>query len=191
MNISWHPTERVFIAEFSSDFQGDLAAVKEAGFKPLGVPPPWIWFAPSIKALNKLREKRPASGLTITPEALEVYKPLAEVEARNDAVKAQLAEQKKELKKKLQKEQKESAKCDWLPIGKEYLDKEDLPPIATFNRVYAPPPPPDLRCHICNQPVYIEYEKTVPPTCLWCETQLDLAQTSKIKLDNALNLREN
>jgi hypothetical protein len=190
VNISWHPTERVFIAEFSSDFQGDLTAVKEAGFKPLGVPPPWIWHAPSVKALNKLREKRPASGLTITPEALEVYKPLAEAEAKNDVVKAQLAEQKKELKKKLQKEQKESTRCDWLPVGKEYLSVEDLPAIAPFERAYAPPPPPDLKCRKCSQPIYF-YEQQNPPLCLWCETQLDLAQTSKIKLDNTFDLREN
>jgi len=184
VNISWHPTDHVFIAEFSSDFQGDLAAVKEAGFKPLGVPPPWIWHAPSIKALNKLREKRPTSGLTITPEALEVYKPLAEVEAKNDAVKKQLAEQKKELKKKLQKEQKESTKCDWLPIGKEYLDAEDLPQKPSLMSSFIPPSPPDLKCLKCQQPIYF-YELQSPPTCLWCEVQLDQSQTSKIVQNNA------
>jgi hypothetical protein len=175
VNISWSNNE--FVAEFSSDFHGDLEAVKSAGFRTNG-PPEWRWYAPNIKALNKLREKRPASGLTITIEALEVYKSLAEVEAKNDAVKAQLAEQKKELKKKLQKERKESAKCDWLPVGKEYLDKEDLPPVRPFERAYTPPSPPDLKCHICNQPVYF-YELQNPPTCLYCETQLDLTQTSK------------
>lgn len=173
MNISWHPVERVFIAEFD-DFHGDLEAAKAAGFKPLGVPPPWIWHAPApgIKALNRLRENRPASGLTISPDALEIYKPLAETEAKNAAVKAQLAEQKKELKKKLQKEQKESSKCDWLPVGKEYLDVEDLPPMPPSERAYIPPPPPDLKCRECNQPVYF-YEQQNPPLCLFCEKELD------------------
>lgn len=169
MNIRWDAVEHVFIAEFD-EFQGDLEAAKAAGFRPLGVPPPWIWHAPSpgIKALNRLREKRPASGLTISPEALEVYKPLAEAEAKNDAVKKQLTEVKKKLKKTL----KESAKCDWLPIGKEYLDVEDLPPRPSLVSVYTPPTPPDLKCLECSQPVYF-YEQQNPPLCLWCEKELE------------------
>ena len=101
MNIRWDTAERVFIAEFSQDFAGDLEAAKTAGFKPLGVPPPWVWHAPSpgVKALNRLRANRPASGLTITTEARLVYEPLAETEAKNEAVRAQLAEIKKQRKR--------------------------------------------------------------------------------------------
>jgi hypothetical protein len=168
MNIVWDSSAREFVAEFD-DFHGDLEAVKAAGFRTTG-PPEWRWHAPSpgIKALNRLRQNRPASGLTISPEALEVYKPLAEIEAKNDAVRKQLAEQKKKVKK----EQRESAKCDWLPVGKEYLEASDLPPMPPMERTYVPPPPPDLKCRECNQPIYM-YEQQNPPLCLWCEKELD------------------
>jgi len=184
MNIVWDNSAREFVAQFD-DFHADLEAAKAAGFRTSG-PPEWRWYAPSpgVKALNRLREKRPASGLTISPEALEIYKPLAEAEAKNDVVKKQLAEQKKELKKKLQKEQKESTKCDWLPIGKEYLGAEDLSQKPSLMSSFIPPSPPDLKCRECQQPIYF-YELQNPPTCLWCEVQLDQSQTSKIVQNNA------
>ncbi len=168
MNIVWDKLAREFVAEFD-DFKMDLEAAKEAGFRTNG-PPEWRWYAPApgIKALNRLREKRPASGLTISPEALEIYKPLAEAEAKNDAIKKQVAEAKKKLKKTL----KESAKCDWLPIGKEYLDVEDLPPRPPFVSKYVPLPPPDLKCRECGQRVYF-YEQQDPPLCLYCEKELE------------------
>ncbi len=164
MNIRWDSSAREFVAEFD-DFRGDLEATKEAGFRTNG-PPEWRWYAPApgIKALNRLRENRPASGLTITPEALEIYKPLAEAEAKNEAVKKQLAEAKKKLKKVL----KESAKCEWIPVGKEYLDAEDLPPRPPYvPSVVITTPVPTLLCRTCAQAVYF-YEYPEIPSCIWC-----------------------
>ena len=179
MNIAWHTFERVFIAEFSSDFRGDLDAVKAAGFRPLGVPPPWIWHAPApgVKALNRLRENRPASGLTITPEALEIYKPLAELEARNEEVRKQLAEQKKKAKKEQRKKEEETA-VKLVQEGPIWIELENLPTGPLYVSSFTAPLPPDLKCHVCLQPVYF-YELQSPPTCLWCESLLDLSQASK------------
>jgi len=175
MNISWHPIERVFLAEFSQDFAGDLDAVKAAGFRPLGVPPPWIWHAPNIKALNKLRLNRPASGLTITTEALEVYKPLAEAEAKNDAVKQQLAEEKKKLKKKLKADLQEQEPTDSImkmcELGFMCISREDLPPAPPFVPSYITSKiKPIGVCRVCNDPTYGWPD--LGDICLWCEGQL-------------------
>lgn len=168
MNINWHPIERVFFAEFSADFAGDLEAVKAAGFKPLGVPPPWIWHAPSpgIKALTKLRGSRPASGLTISPEALAIYQPLAEQEEKNEVVRKQVAELKKQKKKEKKQRAQETGNCQ-IPEGKIWIEAEDLPPTPPFVSIFIPPPTPDLLCFVCQQPVYF-YEYPDIPMCLWC-----------------------
>ena len=170
MNVRWDTAENIFIAEFSSDFTGDLDAVKAAGFRTFG-PPAWIWYAPppGILALNRLREKRPASGLTITPEALEVYKPLAAIEEQNASTRKQLAE----VKKKLKKERKESETVTGTPLDglteeKWWIGAEDLPPWSEI----APKAVPEAiwegpRCVICQQPVY-SYEYPEIPACLWC-----------------------
>jgi hypothetical protein len=183
MNISWHPVERVFIAEFD-EFQGDLEAAKAAGFKPLGVPPPWIWHAPSpgVKALNRLREKRPASGLTISPEALEIYKPLAELEAKNLEVRKQLTEAKKK-NKKAQKEKQQKATTDTVFTGltdeKWWIGVEDLPPMPPYVPTYTVSTTPTTGkiCEGCGDRLYF-YE--YPNLCLWCEGQNILEKT----LDN-------
>lgn len=177
MNIRYDTTARVFVAEFSSDFAGDLEAIKVAGFKPLGVPPPWIWHAPApgVIALNRLREKRPASGLTITEEALAVYKPLAETEAKNAEVRKQLAD----FKKKQKKQRKESEKTQTVPEGKEWVGPEDLPskPPYVSSIVIVPAPTTGEICQGCGDPLYF-YES--PTLCLWCDknnlldTALDL-----------------
>ncbi|SRR6266478_2623849 len=169
MNIRWNTVEGRFEAEFSSDFQGDLEAVKVAKFHTDG-PPFWIWYAPSpgIAALTRLRANRPASGLTITPEALAVYQPLAQQEEKNDEVKKQLQEQKKKVKK----EQKESSKCDWLPPGKDYLGAEDLPPMPPFISPHLVSKlEPIGVCRVCNQPTYGWPD--LNDICLWCEKQAD------------------
>lgn len=167
MNVRYNSIEGRFEAEFSQDFQGDLQAVKEAKFHTDG-PPAWIWYAPSpgIKALNRLREKKPASGLTITPEALEIYRPLAEAEAKNDAVRKQLAD----FKKKQKKEQKKSENTiPQISGGKGWIGPEDLPPAPAYVSSFVRPPDPDLKCVICTQPVYF-YERQEPtPMCIWCE----------------------
>jgi hypothetical protein len=167
MNLRWNPTFRRFEAEFT-DFQGDLEAVKAAGFKTDG-PPEWVWYSYKASPLTKLRENRPASGLTITTEAKEQYAPLAAVEANNEKVKAEFAKHKKVLAKKL-KEEKEEGKATPIP-EKGYIDASDLPPMPPSNQKYNPPPCPKLRCFVCDSPVYF-YEKQDPPTCLWCEIKV-------------------
>jgi hypothetical protein len=174
MNLRYDTAMSEFVAEFSSDFAGDLAAVKAAGFRTAG-PPEWRWFTSSVKVLNKLRQNRPASGLTITTEALSAYQPLADREAKNDEVRKALAVAKKQAKK----EQKPAETAEALPDGRWWtVGIEDLHP-STYqpqNKIVT-----DLSlplCHICAQPVYF-YELQDPPTCLWDE---------KIVLDNFLNL---
>lgn len=168
MNIRWDTAERVFVAEFSQDFAGDLEAAKMAGFRPLGVPPPWIWHAPSpgVKALNRLRQNRPKSGLTISPEALVVYQPLAELEAKNEAVRAQLAE----IKKQRKKSEKEAAKSQpQIPEGKAYIEAADLPPTPLYVPSYTITPVPTSGiCEGCGDPTYF-YE--LDNLCLYCEVK--------------------
>jgi hypothetical protein len=183
VNIRYDTAMNEFVAEFSSDFAGDLEAVKAAGFR-TGGPPEWRWFAPSpgIKALNRLRSKRPASGLTITPEALLVYQPLADREAKNDEVKAALAAAKKQAKKEqklkedsIQDSRFANSECP-LPDGRWWtVGPEDLPPSTYVPQSTAVTAaitvPPTMVCHICTQPVYF-YELQAPPTCLFCEKNL-------------------
>jgi hypothetical protein len=165
MNLRWNGTFRRFEAEFSQDFHGDLAAAKGAGFKTDGAPE-WIWYTYKAGPLGKLRENRPASGLTISPEAREQFVSLWAVEQKNAETKALLAEHNKELKKKL-KMQEQEGKATPIP-EKGYIDASDLPPLPPTATRYIPPPPPTTLCCICRAPVYF-YEKQDPPTCLFCE----------------------
>lgn len=171
MNIRWNADERRFEAEFSSDFNGDLSALKTVGFGTDG-PPTWVWHTHKIAVLNKLRENRPASGLTITPEALEIYKPLALQEEKNSAVRKELAKAKKEAKKeRKQNEQEAVGQVTFAGLTEEkwWLDASDLSPLPPFKPTYTiPPAPAGPLCVVCNQIVYF-YEKQDPPTCLWCE----------------------
>jgi hypothetical protein len=171
MNIRWDTTEQIFIAEFSQDFAGDLEAAKAAGFRTNG-PPEWRWHAPSpgIKALNRLRKNRPQSGLTITEEALAIYKPLAEAEAKNAEVRTKLAEEKKKAKKERKNKELEStgnSMLEGLTSEKWWIGAEDLPPAPPFKSAYIPPTPPELKCFVCHQPLY-PYEYTDVAMCLWC-----------------------
>lgn len=171
MNIRWSPERRQFEAEFSSDFQGDLEAVKEAGWRTTGAPA-WLWYAPppGIKALNRLREKKPASGLTITPEALEVYRPLAEQEAKNAEIRKAAAELAKANKKQKKKEEQEAIASEIMPDDKIYITAADLPPMPPSENRYISPPPPKELCQFCGQPLYFYESKDL---CLFCEKQLD------------------
>jgi hypothetical protein len=171
VNLRWNGSLRRWEAEFSTDFNGDLAVVKAAGFKTDGAPE-WIWYTYKAKPLTTLKDNRPASGLTITPEAREQYTSLWALEQKNAELKAQLTEHNKALKKKLKIEEQEG-KATPIP-EKGYIDASDLPPQPPHIRLYTPPPPPKTKCIICGDPVYF-YEKQDPPTCLWCE---------KIVLDN-------
>lgn len=172
MNIRWNQIEARFEAEFSQDFQGDLDAVKNAKFHTTGAPD-WIWYAPSpgIKALNRLRAKRPASGLTITPEARAVYEPLAAQEEKNEAVKKQLALVRKQAKK--EGGTVHSVEHPEYYFTTEWYEKwqkgetEQLP-ASTYIYPFPIEPAPDLKCIYCKSPVYF-YEQQDPAICMWCE----------------------
>lgn len=162
----------MFVAEFSSDFAGDLEAVKEAGFRTTGKPY-WLWYAPppGIKALNRLREKKPTSGLTITPEALEVYRPLAEQDAKNEEIRKAAAELAKENKKEKKKAEQTAVATELMPENKIFITAADLPPMPPSKNPYTPLPPPAELCQSCGQPLYF-YES--PDLCLFCEKMLDI-----------------
>jgi hypothetical protein len=173
MNLNWNAARQYFEAEFSSDFQGDLAAVKAVGFKTSG-PPSWVWYSIKAEPLNKLRENRPASGLTITAEAKAQFAALHALEVSNAKVKAELAEHTKALKKKLKAEEEQVTHAVHIP-PKGYIGTSDLPPLLSVCKQFIPPDKPTTLCIICADPIYF-YEKQDPPTCLWCE---------KIVLDNS------
>ncbi len=161
MIISYNKTERRFEAQFS-DFQNDLQAVKNAGFKTTGAIGGWVWWTSKIPVLEKLRANKPPGGLQITPDAYDVYAPLALQEQQNAEVRKQLAQARRQANKA-----KNSS--NWLPDGKEYLSQEDLPPIPPLERNYTPPPPPDVLCSCCGEPVYFYELQGVFPLCLFCE----------------------
>jgi hypothetical protein len=169
MNIRWDSVGRIFIAELTSgeSWQSGLDAVKAAGFRTTG-PPEWLWYAPppGIKALERLRAKKPASGLTITPEAFAVYRPLAEQDAKNAEVRKAAAELNKANKKQKKKVEQEATASELMPAEKEYITAADLPPMPPSENRYTPPAPPTTLCFICLSPLYF-YE--LPDICIFCE----------------------
>ena len=171
MNIRYNEAMRRFEAEFTSDFAGDLATVKGAGFKTDG-PPVWIWWTAKIPVLDKLRANKPVSGLTITDAAFEVYKVLAEREQKNAEAKAAFQKVDKEAKKERKKKEQEEAttKLFNIPEGQIWIGPEDLPPKPPFvSELSTPKPPGGPWCYLCGAPVYF-YETQEPlPVCLWCE----------------------
>lgn len=175
MNLRWNISLRRFEAEFSQDFNGDLAAVKEAGFKTDGAPT-WIWHASKAGPLTKLRTLR-AGLLTISPEARSEYVSLAAMEEKNAKIKAEVAKHNKAQKKK-QAVAMQMANAIVMP-EKGYIDASDLPPLPPSCHEHIPPPSPpspdsdpddpNLKCLNCGVPVYF-YEMLEPyPLCLWCE----------------------
>lgn len=171
MNLRWDATFRRFVAEFSSDFAGDLAAVKAAGFKPDTSSGSWVWWTGKAAPLTKLRENRPASGLTITPEAREQYTPLAAMEAKNAEIKAEAAKANKELKKTLGLVE---PKQTLVIPDKGYIDASDLPPFPPLEHAYVRPPedPNAPRCAICKgllEMFLYGDEEPRPVACLWCQ----------------------
>lgn len=160
MNIRWNRELSRFEAEFSKDFNGDLDAVKTVKFHTDGAPQ-WVWWVKSLTSLNKLRKNKPASGLTITPEAFQVYQVLNQQHEASEEIKKQF--------KQVNKQAVRQRQPDWLPVGKEFLTREDLPPKATvFEMPVSKTPTPDLKCIECNSPVYF-YEYPEIPMCSWCD----------------------
>lgn len=182
MNIRYNASLRRFEAEFSTDFNGDLSAVKISGFKPDTSSGAWVWWTAKAAVLNKIRENKPASGLTITNEAYDAYVPLAEQETRNAEVKKQAAAINKAAKKERKNKELEAATTSLfaIPEGKIWIGPDDLPPKPPFVSTIAPIPPfVGPVCVFCAGPVYF-YELQNPPTCLWCELhpQITLDKTS-------------
>ncbi len=177
MNLRWNGSLRRFEAEFSTDFHGDLAAVKASGFKTDGAPE-WIWYTYKAGPLGKLRENRPPSGLTISPEAREQFTSLWNLEEKNAKLKAELAAHNKELKKKLKiadQDAKASAgpKMKMCAEGYMCISKEDLPPMPARVGAYVAPVWDGPRCSICQSQLP-PFELHSPNICMFCEkTVLD------------------
>jgi hypothetical protein len=182
MNLRYNTIAGRFEAEFSTDFAGDLAAVKASGFRCEG-PPSWVWHTSKIPSLDKLRANRPVSGLTITNEALVVYQRLSEIERKNAEARAQfapLAEKQKEEKEKAKKERRkqkheEQTYVDVIIPDKPgelygYIGKDDLSVVPPHELKNPPLPHTGPWCFLCKAPVYF-YELQDPPTCLFCETK--------------------
>jgi len=154
-----------FEARFSQDFQGDLDAVKAAGFKADTSSGAWVWHTAKIPVLEKLREKRPASGISIDNDTFAKYKELSEQFRVNDEIK-QAAKKLDKDRKKIEKHQaQEQATADVFG-DKMYITKEDLPPMPPSINPFVRPEPPKELCFICQDPLYF-YE--LPDICLWCE----------------------
>jgi hypothetical protein len=177
MNLSWNPSLRRFEVQFQ-DFGEEQPLVKASGFKTDG-PPNWVWYSIKSEPLTALREKRRPTVLTIDSAAKTEYLALKKIEDLNASTKALIKEQKKALKKKL-----ENDRQDKLKPG-EYFDPVlqctflivEPKPFVSEKNPYAPPPPPETTCFICDTPVHsYEYGEGQPPACMWC---------SKIVLDKS------
>ena len=155
-----------FEARFSQDFQGDLDAVKTAGFKPDTSSGAWVWHTAKIPVLEKLRVKRPASGIAIDNDTFQKYKELKEQFDKNEEIK--------KAAKALEKERKAAEKEAEYTPGEDgdlfdadgNLKPHNLPPMPPSINPFVRPEPPKERCFVCGEPLYF-YE--LPDVCLWCE----------------------
>lgn len=200
MRIAWNSVERTWQLEFSSDFQGDLAAAKAAKFRTTG-PPSWIWHTDKIKILRALQANRPASGLTISTEALEQFTEQSCQQDRIDRLKKEFDDDRaraegkptsdEKAAKKAEREQKRlaSGKPPRSKIKKRPAARYSDPEGIKFDVRYIPRekfPVPTLLCHFCKDPIYDPFDRTVPPVCLWCEKiVLDLQRDFDILLDRS------
>lgn len=161
MNVRWNPHLSRYEAEFSSDFQGDLSAVKAAGFKADTSSGSWIWWTGKVKVLQKLK---PASGRTMTEQAFAIYEPMAKIEEQNAATRKQFAAVQKAAKK---------IPAPETPNDKIWIGPEDLPPMPPYKPAAAVvcTVVPTGTCAGCGDPTYM-YE--LPDVCLFCEKNLVL-----------------
>lgn len=187
MNIVYNSAYGRFEAQFSVDFNGDLAAVKAAGFKTDG-PPGWVWWTVKLASLNKLRENKPISGLSINESAFQQYTHLSAMEAKNEEARAKFAPIKDEQNKaKKQRKREEIVERNYtktaIPHKPEelydFIGAEDLLPMESKWAAPERPPWTGSVCVCCQQPVYF-YELQDPLTCLWCETQKVLDNEGRI-----------
>lgn len=172
MRIYWHEEKKVFAAEFH-DFQSDLEAVKLAGFRTFG-PPEWVWYAspPGVKALNRLRDIKPQSGLTLTEVAFNKYKIASEKLEQKDALKKQFKDAQK-IAKKQSKDPKISGLTELVIPEKGYIDSSDLP---LFKSTWDKPVfiKPDSMCIVCGDALYLPFPD-YPDICGWCDIQQQIS----------------
>lgn len=155
-----------FEARFS-DFQGDLDAVKAAGFKPDTSSGAWVWHTTKIPVLEKLRKNRPVSGIAIDPETFAKYQELSEQFKINDDIKKAAKEFEREQKAKAKEaEYTPGAEEDDLFDADGNLKPHNLPPIPENPNRFKPPVHPGPWCQFCGDPIYF-YE--LPDICIWCE----------------------
>lgn len=165
MRITW--TNERFEAELTpgEKWREDMEAAKASGFKTTG-PPSWQWYTEKAAVLNKLRDNRPSSGLTLTELALQKYQTLNKHDEEKAALKKQFEAAKKEAEKSAP------------DTNKYYVDQETgitcivvSPGSKLPYTKYNPPAPPSERCMICDDPIYF-FES--PNICLSCEKDLDM-----------------
>jgi hypothetical protein len=153
MNIRWNSLLSRFEAEFTSDFQGDLSAVKAAGFKADTSSGSWIWWTGKVKVLQKLK---PASGRTMTEQAFAIYEPMAKIEEQNAATRKQFAAVQKAAK----------IPAPETPNDKMWIGPEDLPPWIPLNATVVRAPLPIGLCEGCGEIADLEQPSNL---CFWCE----------------------
>jgi hypothetical protein len=188
MRILWNENEKQFEAQLTKGemWQADQAAASDAGFRTAG-PPAWIWRATRAAVLDKLKTNRPASGLTITKEALDAYNRLRAIEDRDAELKKFAKEQKKLQKKEQEHRQIESEREPGDEVEPEYevrhyrkvpeywkgkheITRADLPADVMARLDQRQPIPvrkaePIGKCKVCGEATYDPEESDF---CLWC-----------------------
>lgn len=163
MRIVWSEQENYFQAEIppGENWRDDMELVRSVGFRTSG-PPMWPWFTTKYAPLEKLRDQKPKSGLTITELALQKYKFLKEQADQKDAIKDQF--------KKAVRDAEERAPSKW----PQYKDPETgitcfvvEPTDESFVWKYIPPPPPNKLCLGCDGPMYFPFDDRA--YCMYCE----------------------
>lgn len=163
MRIIWNDQHSWFQAELSQGelWQDDENSVQAAGFRTEG-PPTWTWYCTQSKPLNKLRDLRPKSGITLTELALQKYTFLENKAAEKAALKKKI----KELKKLNPEPGKESKFYFDQELGFECMVIE--PGKSDFKWVPPIHPEPAAQCIICGGGLYImDYDDV----CLWCDKE--------------------
>ena len=179
MLITYNSTNNRFELQLQSgaSWNAEMELAKATGFKCDG-PPSWTWATLRATVVNKLKQNRPMV-LEITPQALEEFNKQLPQELENDKIKEQVKALKKEQSKREKRERHVAELVTNIPEyfrGKDEIGREDLPQdvIDRCNKKteFIIPIAPILKCQYCHESVYY-YEIQDPPTCMWCEVQLD------------------
>lgn len=165
------------VLQSGANWNAEMELAKSVGFKCDG-PPSWTWATLRATVVNKLKQNRP-TVLEITPQALEEFNKALPQEQENEKIIEQVKTLKKAQRKQEKREQHVAELVTSIPEywkGKDEIGQEDLPQdvIDKCNKKteFIIPVAPILKCQYCHEPVYY-YEIQDPPTCVWCEVQLD------------------